>query len=146
MRAFPAPDPRYGEVLTARQVPRAQWRNYHTWVQFYLHCCQKYRHHPADSQSLPLFPGKLASNGQTAAQRAQAQCAVDYYSVFLAPEVRAFPDDDAVAPTAPNDGADGLAAGSRIVSSVKLACERNTRMSPCRPLAREKRRTRHGER
>ena len=87
MSAFPATDPRYSEVLAARQVPREQWRNYHKWVRFYLHFCQKYHHRPADSQSLPVFLGKLASKGQTAAQRAQAQCAVDYYSVFLSPEV-----------------------------------------------------------
>jgi integron integrase len=110
MSAFPAPDPRYGEVLAARQVPRAQWRNYHKWVRCYLHFCQKYRHRPADSKSLPLFLGNLASKGQTAAQRAQAQCAVEYYAVFLSPEVRSLRDDDAVAPTAPTGGDDGLAA------------------------------------
>src|SRR5262245_40674202 len=63
MSAFPTPEPRYGEVLAARQVPRDQWRNYHTWVRFYLHFCQKYRHPPADSTSLELFLGKLASKG-----------------------------------------------------------------------------------
>src|SRR5919204_5569330 len=109
MSAFPAPDPRYGEVLAARQVPRDQWRNYHKWVRFYLHFCQKYRHNPTESKSLPLFLGKLASKGQTAAQRAQTQYAVDYYAVFLSPEVRSL-RDDAVAPTAPKDGADTLAA------------------------------------
>jgi len=110
MSAFPATDTRYGEVLTARGVPREQWRNYHKWVRFYLHFCHKYRHRPADSKSLPLFIGKLASKGQTAAQRAQAQCAVEYYAVFLSPELRSLRDDDAVAPTAPEDGEDGLAA------------------------------------
>ena len=110
MSAFPATDTRYGEVLAARRVPREQWRNYHKWVRFYLHFCHKYRHRPADSKSLPLFIGKLASKGQTAAQRAQAQCAVEYYSVFLSPELRSLRDDDAVAPTAPKDGEDGLAA------------------------------------
>jgi len=39
MRAFPTPDPRYGEVLAARRVPREQWRNCHTWVRFYLYFC-----------------------------------------------------------------------------------------------------------
>jgi Phage integrase, N-terminal SAM-like domain len=110
MSAFPAPDTRYGEVLVTRQVPRAQWRNYHKWVRFYLHFCQKYRHRPADAKSLELFIGKLASKGQTAAQRAQAQCAVDYYAVFLSPEVPSLRDDDAGAPTAPKDGADSLGA------------------------------------
>jgi hypothetical protein len=110
MSPFPATDPRYREVLTARQVPRAHWRNDHTWVRFYRHFCQKYRHRPADSKSLPLFLGKLASKRQTAAQRAQAHCAVDYDAVCLSPEVRPLRDDDAVAPTAPTDGADGLAA------------------------------------
>src|SRR5918995_3076763 len=99
MSAFPTPDPRYGEVLAARQVPRGQGRNYHKWVRFYLHFCQKSRHHPADSKSLPLFLGKLASKGQTADQRAQAQCAVEYYAVFLSPEVRSLRSDDAVPPT-----------------------------------------------
>ena len=110
MSVFPAIDPRYGEVLAARQVPREQWRNYHKWVRFYLHFCQKYRYRPADAKSLHLFIGKLASKGQTAAQRAQAQCAVDYDAVFLSPAVRSLRDDDAVAPTAPKDGDDGLAA------------------------------------
>jgi hypothetical protein len=70
MSAFPAPDPRCGEVPAARQVPRDQWRHSHTWVRFSRHVCQKYRHHPTESKSLPLFMGKLASKGQTAAQRA----------------------------------------------------------------------------
>ena len=52
MSAFPAYDPRYGEVLVARQVPRDQWRNDHTWVRFSRHVCQKYRHHPTESKSL----------------------------------------------------------------------------------------------
>ena len=110
MSVFPATDPRYGEVLAARQVPREQWRNYQKWVRFYLHFCHKYRHRPADSKSLQLFMGKLASKGQTAAQRAQAPCAVEYYAVCLSPEVRSLRDDDTVAPTAPKDGEDGLAA------------------------------------
>ena len=110
MSAFPATDLRYGEVLAAKRVPREQWRNYHKWVRFYLHFCQKYRHSPADSKSVPLFLGKLASKGQTAAQRAQAQCAVDYDSVFLSPQSRSLRDDDAVAPTVPKAGDDGLAA------------------------------------
>jgi hypothetical protein len=84
--------------------------NYHKWVRFYLHFCHKYRHRPADATSLPLFPGKLASKGQTAAQRAQAQCAVEYYAVSLSLEWRSLRDDDVVAPTAPTDSEDGLAA------------------------------------
>ena len=110
MSAFPDTETRYGEVLAARRVPRAQWRNYHKWVRFYLHFCQKYRHHPTEAKSLELFLGKLASKGQTAAQQAQAHCAVDYYAVFLSPELRSLRDDNAVAPTAPKDRADGLAA------------------------------------
>jgi integron integrase len=110
MSAFPAPDPRYGEVLAARQVPRDQWRNYHKWVRFYLHFCQKYHYPPADAKSLPLFIEKLASKSQTAAQQTQAQCAVEYYAVFLSPELRSLRDDDAVALTAPKDREDRLAA------------------------------------
>jgi integron integrase len=110
MSAFPTPDPRYGEVLAARRVPREHWRNYHKWVRFYLHFCKKYRHNPTESKSLPLFLEKLASKGQTAAQRAQAQCAVDHYSVFLSPEVPSSRTDDAVAPTAAKDGEEGSAA------------------------------------
>jgi hypothetical protein len=110
MSAFPDTDTRYGEVLAARWVPREQWRNYQKWVRFCLLFCHKYRHRPADSKSLQLFIGKLASKGQKSEQRAQAQCAVEYYSVFLSPEVRSLRDDDAVAPTAPKDGEDCLAA------------------------------------
>ena len=109
MGAFPAPDPRYGEVLAARQVPREPWRNDQTWVRFSRHFCQKYRHPPADSVSLQLCLRKLASKGQTAAQRAQAQGAVESYAVCLSPALRSL-QDDAVAPTAPNDGEDALAS------------------------------------
>src|SRR5215475_7751932 len=110
MSVFPTPDSRYGEVLAAKGVPREHWRNYHKWVRFYLHFCQKYRHNPAESKSLQLFLGKLASKGQTAAQRAQAHCAVDYDAGFLSPAVPSWRSDDAGAPTAPTDGEDGLAA------------------------------------
>ena len=110
MSAFPAPDTRYGEVLAAWQVPRNQWRNYHKWVRFYLHFCQKYRHNPTESKSLQLFMEKLASKGHTAAQRAQAHCAVEYYAMFLSPAVPSWRDDDAGAPAAPKDGEDDLAA------------------------------------
>jgi hypothetical protein len=79
-------------------------------VRFYLHFCHKYRHRPADSKSLQLFLGKLASKGQTAEQLAQAQCAVAYDSVFLSPQLRYLRDNDAVAPTAAKDGEDGLPA------------------------------------
>jgi hypothetical protein len=109
MSAFPTPDLRYGEVLAARQVPRDQWRNYHEWVRFYLHFCLKYRHPPADSTSLELFLGKLASKGQTATRRAQAHCAVKYYAVFWSPAVPSWRDDTR-APTAPTDGVEGLSA------------------------------------
>ena len=74
------------------------------------HCCQTYRHRPADSKSVQLFLGTLASNGHTAAQQAQAPCAVDYDAVCLSPEVPSLRHADAVAPPAPNDGDDGLAA------------------------------------
>jgi site-specific recombinase XerC len=94
MTVFPATDPRYGGVLAARQVPRAQWRNDHKWVRFYRYFCQKDRHPPADSKSLQLCIGRLASKDQTAAQRAQAQCAVESDVVCLAPEVRSVRDDD----------------------------------------------------
>jgi hypothetical protein len=77
MSAFPDTDTRYAEVLAARRVPRDQWRNYQQWVRFSLHFCQTDRHRPADSTSLQLFLGTLASKSQTAAQRAQAPCAVE---------------------------------------------------------------------
>ena len=107
MSAFPDTDTRYAEVLAAKRVPREQWRNYQKWVRFYLHFCHKYRHRPADSTSLQLFMGKLASKGQTVEQQAQAQCAVEYDSVCLSPELRSLRDDDAIAP---KDREDGLAA------------------------------------
>ena len=110
LRAFPAPDPRDGEVLAARHVPRAPWRNDHTWVRCSLHGCHTSRHRPADAKRLAVFLGTLASKGHTAAQRTQAPCAVDSYSVCLSPEVPSLRHDDAVAPTAPNDGDESLAA------------------------------------
>src|SRR5690606_19110888 len=106
---FPTPDPRYGEILAARQMPRDQWRDYHKWVRFYLHFCQKYHHPAADSKSLTFFIEKLASKRQTAEQQAQAHCAVDYYAVFSSPELRSVPYDAAVVPAVPNDGDDGIA-------------------------------------
>jgi hypothetical protein len=76
MNAFPHTDPRSGEVLAARQVPRAPWRNDHTWVRLSRHGCQTSRHPPADAKRLQVCLGQLASQGHTAAQRAQAQGAV----------------------------------------------------------------------
>jgi hypothetical protein len=99
MSAFPDTDTRYAEGLVARRVPREQWRNSQQWAWFYLHFCHKYRHRPADSKSHQLFLGKLASKGQTAEQRAHAQCAIAYYAVFLSPQLRSL-RDDAVAPAA----------------------------------------------
>jgi hypothetical protein len=110
MSAFPVTDTRYAEVLAARRVLHEQWRNYQQWVRFSRHFCQTDRHRPADSTSLPWFIGTLASKGQTAAQRAQAPCAVEYDAVFLSPQVPSLRDDDAVAPRAPKDGEDSLAA------------------------------------
>jgi hypothetical protein len=101
---------KYAEVLAAREVPRDPWRNYHKWVRFYRHFCHKYHHPPANAKSLPLRIGKLASKSQTAAQQAQAQCAVEYYSVFLSAQSRSWRDDEAVAPAAPQDGEHGLVA------------------------------------
>jgi site-specific recombinase XerD len=112
MSAFPATDPRDNDVLAAKGVPRAQWRNYHKWVRFYLHFCRKYRHSPT-AKSLPLFIEKLASKNQTAAQQAQARCAVDYDAVFLPPEVRSWRDDAAIALTQSTVREDGLAAGQQ---------------------------------
>jgi hypothetical protein len=110
LRAVPATDPRDGAALAARQVPRARWRHSHTWGRFYRHFCRQDRHRPADAKSLPWFMGQPASTGQTAAQRAHAQGAVAYDAAFVSPEGRSLRDDDTVAPTAPQDGGDGLAA------------------------------------
>jgi hypothetical protein len=109
MSAFPATDPRYAEILAARGGPRAHGRKDHQWVRVSRHFCQQYRHRPADSQRLPLFLDRLASKNPTTAPRAQAHCAVDSYAVCWSPEWRSW-RDDAVAPTAPKDGEDGLAA------------------------------------
>jgi hypothetical protein len=95
MSAFPATDPRDGEVLAARQVPREPWRNDQQWVRFSRHVCQKYRHRPGDSASLPVCLGTLAAKGHTAAQRAQAPCAVDDDSVFWSPEWQSLRSDAA---------------------------------------------------
>ncbi|MDZ7413077.1 MAG: hypothetical protein ONB15_06015 [candidate division KSB1 bacterium] len=81
----------------------------HKWGRCYLHFCQKYHHHPADAKRLPLFLEKLAAKGQTATQRAQAHCAVDYDSVFVSPQVQSW-RDDAAAPIAPKDAEEGSTA------------------------------------
>ena len=110
MSAFPATDPRYGTGLSAGQVPRDHWRHASKWGRFSRHVCQTYRHCPGAAKSLQLFMEKLASKGQTAAQRAQAPCAVEDDAVFLPPEAPAWRDDDAITPTALPDGDEGLAA------------------------------------
>jgi hypothetical protein len=122
LSAVPATDPRDGAVLAARQVPREQWRHSHTWGRCYRHFCRQSRHRPADAESLQLFMGQLASEGQTAAQRAHAQGAVDYDAAFWSPEVRALRDGDTVAPTAPQDGEDGLAARKqeRVIGRARM--------------------------
>jgi hypothetical protein len=76
MSAFPDTDPRDAAIHAARRVPREPWRHDHTWVRCSLQCCHTPRHHLADSTSLQLGAGKLASKGQMA-QRGQAPCAVD---------------------------------------------------------------------
>ncbi len=83
--AFPAPAPRAAEVLAARQVPRAPWRHDDTWVRCYRPVGQQYRHRPADSESLPLLLGTLASKGHTAAPQAQAPGAVASYAGCWSP-------------------------------------------------------------
>jgi integron integrase len=56
----------------------------------------------------PLFIEKLASKRQTAVQQAQAQRAVEYYSVFLLSEARSRRDDAGVVPMAPPPSQDAL--------------------------------------
>jgi hypothetical protein len=109
-RACPATDPRYGPVLAARQVPRDHWRHDPKWVHFSMPFCQTYRHRPGAAKSLQVFIGKLTATGQTVAQRAQASCAGEDDAMGWPPEVSAWRDDDAITPTAPPDGDDGLAA------------------------------------
>jgi len=36
---FPQVDPRYGEVLASRQVPRREWHEHQKWVRYYLNFC-----------------------------------------------------------------------------------------------------------
>jgi len=73
MANFPNIDSKFDAVLSARKVPSEQWNDYKKWVRFYLHFCEKYRHDPKDSQTLPQFIEKLASKNQSAAQQMQAQ-------------------------------------------------------------------------
>jgi hypothetical protein len=110
MSDVPDTNTRDGGVFAARRVPRDPWWNDHTWVRFSLHICHQYRHRPAQATSLQMCIGQLGSKGQTAEQRAQAPCPVSYSSVCLSPLWRAWRDHDAVVPSAPQDGADGLAA------------------------------------
>lgn len=110
MGVFPEIDPRYKEILVSRRVPREKWPEYQKWVRFYLHFCNKYRHRPADPRSLPHFTEKLASKHQTAEQRAQAQCAVEYYADLLSPEWQSSRNEAGVAPAAPQEGERSIAA------------------------------------
>jgi hypothetical protein len=53
---------------------------------------------------------QLAATSQTVAQRAQAPCAGEDDAVCLLSEAPAWRDDDAITPTAPPDGDEGLEA------------------------------------
>ena len=79
MANFQNIDSKFDDVLSARKVPSEQWNDYKKWVRFYLHFCEKYRHDPEDSQTLPQFIEKLASKNQSAAQQMQAQKSIECY-------------------------------------------------------------------
>ena len=53
---------------------------------FLFPLCNKYRHVPDDSESIPLFIGKSALKNKTSAQQDQARCAIEFYFVLLSPE------------------------------------------------------------
>jgi hypothetical protein len=95
LRAFPDTATRDAEILVTWRVPREQGQNDPKWVRFSRHFCHQYCHRLADSKSLQWFIEKLTSNGQTAEQRAEAQCAVAYDSVGLPPQLRSLRDEDA---------------------------------------------------
>jgi integron integrase len=79
MANFPNIDLKYDAVLSLNKIPPEQWNDYKKWLRFYLHFCEKYRHDPKDSKTLPQFIEKLASKNQSAEQQMQAQKSIECY-------------------------------------------------------------------
>src|SRR5271167_3843811 len=69
--------------LDRARVPATQRPDYCKWLRFYLGFCHKYGHSPAAPTSLGPFLTKLASKGQSVAQRSQASVAI---RLFIRPD------------------------------------------------------------
>ena len=97
---FPNIDSKYDAVLSSNKIPPEQWNDYKKWLRFYLHFCEKYRHDPKDSKTLPLFIEKLASKNQSATQQMQAQKSIECYLVVpIAEAPEQSPIQSSVPPT-----------------------------------------------
>ena len=75
---------KYAEQLGEANVPPDELGDYRKWLRYYLDFCRKYGHAYAAGDSLPPFLEKLASKGQSDAQRGQAARAVGLYHRMLA--------------------------------------------------------------
>ena len=56
---------------------------YRKWLRYYLDFCAKYRHPPADRDSLPEFLRKLSSKGQSVDRQQTAAASVQAYFAIL---------------------------------------------------------------
>jgi len=95
-KKFPGFDPRFDEVLLAKDIPQKRWAQYRKWVRFYLDFCEQYEHPPTDRGSISPFIEKLASKSQSEQHLAEAQVAVGYYIELFSPP----PESKKLAPPA----------------------------------------------
>ncbi len=70
---------RYENMMREKGVPDRLWWQYKKWLRYYLDFCQKYSFLCEQTDSLPLFLGKLQEKKQTAVQQEQASSAIHLY-------------------------------------------------------------------
>jgi len=67
----------FARRMESAGVPECDRGEYWKWVRYYFDFCRKYDHEPRMAASMAEFMDKLASKGQTDAQRKQASAAVN---------------------------------------------------------------------
>jgi len=69
--------------LDKDKVPVGKQNLFKKWVRYYLDFCHKYKHHPQNTESLPLFINKLRGKKQSKQQQKQAfDSVLVYYKIF----------------------------------------------------------------
>jgi integrase len=69
--------------LETRRLNPPVRAEYRKWLRFYLDFCAKYRHPPADRDSLPEFLRKLSAKGQSVERQQAAAASVQIYHDLL---------------------------------------------------------------